>query len=103
MDHEIIRSVAAAQRDAQAADALIRQYLPFIKAETARFLRRSAVEGQDDELGIAMFAFYEAAMSYQSRRGPFLRLASTAIRSRLIDYQRKEQRHEGWEIGRAHV
>lgn len=96
MDHEIIRSVAAAQRDAQAADALIRQYLPFIKAETARFLRRSPVEGQDDELGIAMFAFYEAAMSYQSSRGPFLRLASTAIRNRLIDYQRKEQRHEGW-------
>lgn len=57
MEYEIIRSVAAAQKDTQAADELVRQYLPFIKAETAKFLRRSPVEGQDDELGIAMFAF----------------------------------------------
>ena len=30
MEHEIVRSVAAAQKDAQAADALVRQDLPFI-------------------------------------------------------------------------
>ena len=47
MEHEIVRSVAAAQKDAQAADALVRQYLPFIKAETAKFLKRIPVEGQD--------------------------------------------------------
>ena len=40
MEHEIVRSVAAAQKDAQTADALVRQYLPFIKAETAKFLKR---------------------------------------------------------------
>lgn len=45
MEHEIVRSVAAAQKDAQAADALVRQYLPFIKAETAKFLKRIPVEG----------------------------------------------------------
>lgn len=95
MEYEIIRSVAAAQKDTQAADELVRQYLPFIKAETAKFLRRSPVEGQDDELGIAMFAFYEAAMAYQSGRGAFLKLAAAAIRNRLIDYQRKELRHAG--------
>ena len=53
------------------------------------------VEGQDDELGIAMFAFHEAAMAYQSGRGSFLKLAAAAIRNRLIDYQRMEQRHAG--------
>ena len=95
MEHEIVRSVAAAQKDAQAADALVRQYLPFIKAETAKFLKRIPVEGQDDELGIAMFAFHEAAMAYQSGRGSFLKLAAAAIRNRLIDYQRMEQRHAG--------
>ena len=40
MEHEIVRRVAAAQKDAQDADALVRQYLPFIKAETAKFLKR---------------------------------------------------------------
>ena len=98
MEYEIIRSVAAAQKDTQAADELVRQYLPFIKAETAKFLRRSPVEGQDDELGVAMFAFYEAAMSYQSGRGAFLKLAAAAIRNRLIDYQRKELRHAGEDL-----
>ena len=73
MEHEIVRSVAAAQKDAQAADALVRQYLPFIKAETAKFLKRIPIEGKDDELGIAMFAFHEAAMAYQNGRGTFLK------------------------------
>ena len=50
MEHEIVRSVAAAQKDAQVADALVRQYLSFTKAETAKFLKRIPVEGQDDEL-----------------------------------------------------
>lgn len=95
MEHEIVRSVAAAQKDAQAADALVRQYLPFIKAETAKFLKRIPVDGRDDELGFAMFAFHEAAMAYQSGRGSFLKLAAAAIRNRLIDYQRMEQRHTG--------
>ena len=72
---------------------MVRQYLPYIKAETAKFLRRPPREGQDDELGIAMFAFHEAVLSYHRGRGAFLALASAAIRNRLIDYRRKEQRH----------
>ena len=101
MEHEIVRSVAAAQKDAQAADALVRQYLPFIKAETAKFLKRIPVEGKDDEFGIAMFAFHEAATAYQSGRGTFLKLAAAAIRNRLIDYQRMEQRCAGQSISRS--
>lgn len=95
MEHDIIARVYAAKEDAQAADELVRQYLPFIKYETAKFLKRIPVEGQDDELGIAMFAFHEAAIAYSSDKGAFLKLASIAIRNRLIDYHRKEQRHAG--------
>lgn len=95
MEHDIIARVYAAKEDAQAADELVRQYLPFIKYETSKFLKRIPVEGQDDELGIAMFAFHEAAIAYSSDKGAFLKLASIAIRNRLIDYHRKEQRHAG--------
>ena len=95
MEHDIIARVYAAKEDAQAADELVRQYLPFIKHETAKFLKRIPVEGKDDELGIAMFAFHEAAIAYSSDKGAFLKLASIAIRNRLIDYHRKEQRHAG--------
>ena len=95
MEHDITDRVYAAKEDAQAADELVRQYLPFIKSETTRFLKRIPVEGQDDELGIAMFAFHEAAIAYSREKGAFLKLASIAIRNRLIDYQRKEKRHAG--------
>ena len=90
-EHEIIKQVRAAQEDTGAADEFVRQYMPFIKSETAKFMKRAPQEGQDDELGIAMFAFYESVMSYQRGRGAFLRLAALAIRNRLIDHYRKEQ------------
>ncbi len=90
---QILRQVEAAKEDPQAADELIRAYLPFIKAETARFLHRPPVEGQDDELSIAMIAFHEAIQGYARIRGAFLKYASMVIRSRLLDYHRREQRH----------
>lgn len=92
-EQEIVKLVYAAKKDSSAADKLIQKYLPFIKSETVKYISRVPIEGTDDELGIAMLAFYEAAMAYQAGRGTFLSLASTAIRNRLIDYYRKEQRH----------
>lgn len=92
-EQRIVQQVLAAKSNTQAADDLISDYMPFIKSETAKFLGRIPVEGHDDELSIAMFAFYEAAMAYDSARGAFLKLASVAIRRRLIDYSRKEKRH----------
>ncbi len=93
-EHDIVARVLEAQKSTHAADELIEQYLPFIRSETAKFLGRFPTE-DDDEVSIAMFAFYEAAMSYRSGRGAFLKLATTAIRNRLIDYRRREARHQG--------
>lgn len=93
-EHQIVSQVLEAQLNSQAADELVTQYLPFIRSETAKFLKRFPEDGQD-ELSIAMFAFYEAAMSYKSGKGSFLKLAATAIRNRLIDYYRRERRHTG--------
>lgn len=77
----------------EAASRLVSQYLPFIKSETAKYIKRVPQEGRDDELSIAMFAFHEAVLSYEKTRGSFLAYAARAIRNRLIDYSRKEQRH----------
>lgn len=93
MEQNILVRVAEAQGDLKAADDLVRQYLPFIKSETAKFIHRPPMEGQDDELSIAMFAFHEAVLRYQKEKGAFLSFASLQIRSRLIDYYRKENRH----------
>jgi len=94
-EHVIVSQVYRAKKDSEAADAFIRQYLNFIKAETARFTGRVPVEGRDDELSVAMLAFYETILAYDRSRGAFLGLAAVAIRNRLIDFSRAEKRHSG--------
>lgn len=56
IENEIVKMVYAARENSKAADALILKYMPFIKAETSKFLGHSVSES-DDELSIAMFAF----------------------------------------------
>ena len=93
--HAIVKQVNEAKNNLEAADSLIVTYLPFIKAETAKFLNRSPVMGRDDELNIAMMAFHEAILEYSVLKGSFFRFAALLIRNRLIDYHRKEVRHSG--------
>lgn len=93
-EHRLIKAVYAAKEDGQKADDLIRAYIPFIRSEATKFMARLCTD-QDDEYSIAMMAFYEAIMGYEKSRGAFLSYASVLIRSRLIDYQRKEARHQG--------
>ncbi len=93
-EHEIVSQVRRAQQDREAADKLIEQYLPFIKAEAAKVTGTSPSH-QEDEVSIAMFAFYEAILAFEPGRGAFLKLAAMTIRSRIIDYRRKQLRHEG--------
>ena len=70
--HQIISRVYEAKTDSHAADQLISDYMPFIKSETARFINRPP-DKSDDELSIAMFAFYEAIHNYSRLRGSFLK------------------------------
>ena len=92
--YEIVRAVYAAKENNEAADALIRQYIPYIRAEASKFMGKICTES-DDEFSIAMIAFHEAIMGYSRERGAFLPYAAVTIRSRLIDYTRKEKRHQG--------
>lgn len=93
-DHEIVRLVYNAKEDNQAADDLIRQYIPFIRAEASKFMDRLCTES-DDEFSIAMIAFHEAILGYSRDRGAFLNYAAMLIRNRLIDEYRREKRHQG--------
>ena len=92
--HQIISQVYKAKKDSHAADELISAYMPFIKSETARFLNRPP-DQSDDELSIAMFAFYEAIKNYSRLRGSFLKFAALQIKNRLIDNYRKEKKNKG--------
>ena len=93
-EHHFIKAVYAAKENSRKADDLIREYIPFIRSEAAKFMSRLCTD-QDDEYSIAMMAFYEAIMGYEKGRGAFLSYAALLIRSRLVDYRRKEERHQG--------
>ena len=88
---DIIEWVLAAKEDPDAADSLINQYMGFIRAEAGKL----SFGDKEDELSVAMLAFYEAVLGYERSRGSFLRFAAKVIRSRLIDYHRRESRHRG--------
>ena len=93
-EHQIVTVVLKAKTDSDAADALIRDFIPFIRSEATKFMGRLCTD-QDDEYSIAMMAFYEAIMGFERGRGAFLPYAAMLIRSRLIDHSRKEARHAG--------
>ena len=92
-EHSIVGLVYAAKTDSEAADTLISQYMGFIRSETVKFTRAARPDGHEDELSIAMLAFYEAILGYERTRGAFLPYAARAIRNRLIDHYRTEKRH----------
>ena len=91
-EHEIVRLVYEAKEDSLAADRLIRRYMSFIRSEASKQTKRLLTES-DDELSIAMIAFHEAITGYSRQRGSFLSYAAMLIKSRLIDFHRREQRH----------
>ena len=93
-DHRIIKAVYGAKKDPRKADELIRSYIPFIRSEAAKCISRVCTE-QDDEYSIALIAFHEAILGYERERGAFLGYASMLIKSRIIDYRRREARHQG--------
>ena len=90
--HQIMTQVYQAKKDNVAADELIAAYMPFIKSEASKFINRPP-DQSDDELSIAMFAFYEAIRDYSRFRGSFLKFAAMKIKNRLIDHYRKEKRN----------
>ena len=90
--HGIAGQVQQAKDDPEAADALVRQYMGFIRAETVKWIHTAPENGHEDELSVALLAFYEAVLAYKEGRGAFLPFAARAIRNRLIDYYRAERR-----------
>lgn len=92
-EHSIVQRVYLAKGDMIAADDLISDYLPFIKAQVTKVMKRPLDVNQDDEYSIAMIAFHEAINGYSKTRGSFLNYAAMLIRNRIIDYWRKNNRH----------
>ena len=92
-EHSIIQRVYDAKDDMTAADSFISDYIPFIKAQVSKLMKRRVNIQQDDEYSVAMIAFHEAINGYSKTRGTFLSYASLLMRNRIIDFWRKNNRH----------
>ncbi|HYE81365.1 MAG TPA: RNA polymerase sigma-I factor [Clostridia bacterium] len=75
-------------------NTFIEEYKPFIAAAVEKATGRYVSYGQDEELSIGLMAFDEAIIHYDQQKGNFLSFAQNIIRKRLIDYYRKEKKHQ---------
>lgn len=75
-------------------NTFIEEYRPFIAAAVEKVTGRYVSYGQDEELSIGLMAFDEAIVHYEQEKGSFLGFAQNIIRKRLIDYYRKEKKHQ---------
>jgi RNA polymerase sigma factor len=82
------------KEDEEQINKFVEEYKPFIASCTEKVTRRYVRYGEDDELSIALIAFVEAIRSFDASRGKFLSFAQNVIKRRLIDYYRKERKHQ---------
>lgn len=75
-------------------NAFIDEYKPFIAAAVEKATGKYVSYGHDEELSIGLMAFDEAIVNYDRMKGSFLSFARNIIRKRLIDYYRKEKKHQ---------
>lgn len=86
--------VQAIKNDKEEIERLIEEYKPFIASVTQSASGKFVRYGEDDELSIGLIAFEESIRAYDSTKGNFLSFAKNVIKRRLIDYYRKESRHQ---------
>ncbi len=87
-ERALLREIDEARANPRNTDRFIEKYTPFIRSEVMKAGALGEFEEKNDELSIAMFAFYEALMNYDKSKGAFFPLARTYIKNRLIDYFR---------------
>ncbi len=80
--------------DTQQINKFVEEYKPFIASCAEKVAGRFLSYGSDDELSVAMLAFVEAINSFNQSKGSFFSFSRNVIKRRIIDYYRKEKRHD---------
>lgn len=90
IDEQVLQ---AKNGDLRMRNQLLEAHQPFIHKTASSICKRHLNWGEDDELSIALLAFNEAIDSFKLKYGvPFLAYARLVIRSRLVDFFRREAR-----------
>jgi RNA polymerase sigma factor len=90
MNTALVKKLELAKQDKRTLNALILEYIPFIKKNIAVFFYNR--EGRQDALTDAMLAFVHAVQTYNPENGSFIAYATTVMRNRLINFAKKEHR-----------
>ncbi len=77
-----------AKSDSQVRESFLSEEQEHILRLTARIMKRT-VTHSDDEFSLALIAVSDAIDTYDENKGPFWNYASLVIKSRIIDYLRK--------------
>ena len=96
MAHDIESMIIDAKSDSKKLNIMIENFLPFIKKCVAQC--RTEQQSREDALTLAMLAFADSIVAYNTDKGAFLAFAQTAIRNRLIDDFRVEKRHTSFNV-----
>ena len=97
MQEEVLRNtlISAKSGDNLVREELIRSHKAFIAKVSSKICNRYLTWDNDDELSIALLAFNEAIDNFDPNGGAsFYSFVQTVIRRRLIDYFRKEGKHQ---------
>lgn len=87
--------ISAQKGDDLAREEIINSHREFIARVSSRVCNRYLTWDNDDEISIALLAFNEAIDNYKADKGTsFHTFAQTVIRRRLVDYFRKESKHQ---------
>lgn len=90
----INETVMQIKESSEEKNSFIQAYKPFVAATVEKSIGRYVKYGEDDELSIALIAFEEAINCYDKSKGSFLSFSKIVIQKRLIDYYRKEKKHQ---------
>lgn len=77
---------------------LIQKYMPFILKQVSLALGRYVQSENEEALIVGMEAFEEAIHKYEPLKGTFINFAALVIKSRVLDYLKRENRIHSHEI-----
>jgi len=87
--------IAAKNGNTLAREELIKSHKPFIARVSSKICNRYLSWDNDDELSIALLAFNEAIDNFDPQGGAsFYSFVQIVIRRRLVDFFRKEGKHQ---------
>ncbi|MCT4619072.1 MAG: RNA polymerase sigma-I factor [Marinisporobacter sp.] len=77
----------------QEREKIIQEYIPFIIKTLSDKLNKYIESENSEEYSIGIEAFNEAIDKYEPSRGSFIGFAEIVIKNRIIDYLRKNSKH----------